>query len=202
MLNTIEVGSHWDKESKQNEKLVATPGIWVNGKTYWIKNGNEELVLDEGISIYFRKEDLHPQIKYFDIFVTNHDYQEKEVKLLMMHRFEKATKDHFSFVSPVEKVIYHISDSAMYLVNGELDGNSINHCTIQQQWNFYSNQYWDCHDKGHLKYQPMGKGTVVSIYLFPLTLKARSTVKSNSWVISAHTKTDLMNLNSCFLKTH
>ena len=62
---------------KQNKKklgdpLIFTPGIWVNGKTYWIKNKQELFLISEGISIKVQQRTKHSKVNFFDIFVRNH----------------------------------------------------------------------------------------------------------------------------------
>ena len=202
MMNTTSKDMFWDEKINRKERLIATPGIWINGKTYWLHNEREKSILEEGISIHVKQRTPHSKISYLDIYISNHERKEKQLKLLMMHQHENQLKEHFSFVSPVEKVIYHLAGQNVYLVNGSFNGEQISQCTIQSQWNFYKNTYWDCLEKGILKYQPMVKGIAVSLYSFKIDLQGRETVKSSSWIISGKNKSEILDLNACFLKTH
>jgi hypothetical protein len=183
-------------------QLVMTLGVWIDGKTYWLKNEEEKFLVQEGISIKVTKESLHSEINYFNFLIMNHEQTPQKVKLLIMHHHKHPTKEHFSFISPTDKVIYHFADQMIYLVNGRPAGNGISECTIQPQWNVLSEVFWSSRDHGTLKYMPMLKGSAISIYALTHELDGGEMQKCNSWVISGNNKEELMQLNSSILKTY
>lgn len=175
-------------------------GIWIDGKTYWIHNGTEKLIPDEAISIKINKVSIHSKIGFFDIYVTNHSESEKEIKLIVTHSFEKFHKDDLTFFSPSEKVIYHLTNRAFYLVNGQINGSLFSDYTMQPVWNIYTDQFWDCQNKGTLKYQPMSKGPSNSLFVFEMKIPGLKTHKANTWMISGNTRSELLGLNQVVLK--
>lgn len=182
--------------------IITTHGIWINGKVYWLKDTSEKFLVNEGVSVHVKQESLHSRVKYFNIYVTNHEKKEKMVKLLLKHSHKNSSREEFSFISPAEKVIFHLADKMIYLVNGKNNGNGMNQCTIQSQWNVFNESYWDNKEKGVFKYQPMVKGSAVSLSEFDIELSGRETKKVNSWVISGTNKKELMDLNNSILKTY
>ena len=108
-----------------------------------------------------------------------------------MNQLDNQRKEHVSFISPVEKVIYHISGGMIYLVNGLYNGGSFNHYTIQPKWNISSNIFWDCQKKGKLKYRPMQKGSIASIYTFDMNIAARDVQKCSSWSVLGNNKFEI-----------
>lgn len=192
----------FDNKTKWIDRLIFTPGIWVNGKMYWLKNRGERFLISEGISVKIKHRSPHSKINFFDVFVTNHGKEERQVKLLMMHHPHHIMKEPFSFVSPVEKVIYHLSNGMIYLVNGLHNGKGFHHYTIQPKWNIARNNFWDCQEKGILKYIPMLKGSAASIHTFDLNLSARGTQRCSSWSITGNSKLEINELNKRLLKTY
>jgi len=201
MTKIIENIVPFNKKKKYTDRLVFTPGIWINGKTYWLKNRRESFLISEGISVSIKHKSTHSKINFFDIFVSNHWKEERQVKLLMMYHHNHM-KEHFSFVSPVERLIYHMADGMIYLVNGLHNGKSFNHYTIQPRWNITKNIIWECQEKGILNYMPMLKGSAASIYTFDLNLHSRGTQTCSSWSIIGNNKIELNELNNRLLKTY
>ncbi|WP_428909117.1 hypothetical protein [Niallia sp. Krafla_26] len=202
MTKIIENIIPFKRKQKLFDQLIFTPGIWINGKTYWIKNKNEIFLISEGISVKVLQKSKHSKVNYFDIFVTNHSKQDKQVKLLMMYHHYNQRKEQVSFISPVENVIYHISGGMVYLVNGMYNGNGFNHYTIQPKWNISSNIFWECPKKGKLNYLPMLKGSIASIYTFDMNISARDVQKCSSWSILGNNKYEISELNNRLLKTY
>ena len=190
----------FNKKRNDIDRLVFTLGIWINGRTYWLENKNERFLISEGISVNFNQKTIHSKIKYFDVFVTNHGKKDRQVKLLIMNHHHR--KEHFSYISPVDKVIYHISSGEIHLVNGLHNGKGFNHYTIQPQWNIKSKYLWDSQEKGILKYMPMLKGAAASIHTFDLSIQARGTQKCSSWSIIGNDKKEIKDLNHHILKTY
>lgn len=184
------------------DRLISTPGIWINGKTLWLKDSCEKFLLEEGISVHIKQEPIHSKVYYYDIFVTNHEKREKSLKLLMMNHHNNQLQEHLSFISPAEKVIYHMANQMIYLVNGRHNGKGISNCTVQPHWSIFNDTYWDNTEKGILKYQPMVKGSSVSMYTFDVGLSGRETKKSSSWVIAGKSKTELIDLNNSIIKSY
>jgi hypothetical protein len=187
---------------KRNDvgRLVFTAGIWINGRTYWLGNKSERFLISEGISVNMNQKMIHSRIKYFDIFVTNHGKKDVQVKLLLMNHH--YTKEHFSFISPADKVIYHISNGEIHLVNGLYNGKGFNHYTIQPKWQIEGSHLWDCQEKGILKYFPMLKGAAASVHAFDLCIEARGSQKCSSWSIMGNNQKEINELNHHLLKTY
>lgn len=190
------------RKKKAINHLIFTPGIWINGEIYWLKNKNERFFISEGISVKIHQRSTISKVNFFDIFVTNHHKNERQVKLLMMYHHPYQKKEHFSFISPVEKVIYYFSGGFMHLINGSYNGNGFNHYTVQPEWNITNNIFWDCHEKGTLKYQPMLRGSATSIYTFDLKIGGREVHKCSSWSILGTNNNEIQEINKRLTKTH
>lgn len=197
---SIEKEVESDSFTYTGTSLVTTPGIWVDGKTYWVKNGFEKLITEAGISIHMKEEPIHSKIKFYEAYITNHNNQYMELKLLFKHHLQYATKEHFTFVAPTENVIFHVADPTIYLVNGQSNGYMMNQMTVQPFWNIHTNLIWSCEEKGSLKYQPMSKGVAVSVMAVDMKIPPKQTGKGHSWVIKGNSKKDLIQLNDAILK--
>ncbi|WP_338470253.1 hypothetical protein R4Z10_15810 [Niallia sp. XMNu-256] len=202
MTKIIENIVPFQQKRKFIHHLNFTPGIWINGKTHWLKKTNEMFLISDGISVKMNQRSTISKVNYFDMIVTNHGKKERHVKLLMMYHHPNQKKEHISFISPVDKVIYHVSGGLIYLVNGMHNGNGFNHYTIQSRSNISSNSFWDCQEKGILNYRPMYKGSAASIKVFDLKIGARDIQKCSTWSISGNNKIEITELNNRLLKTY
>ncbi|WP_400242389.1 hypothetical protein AB3U99_15645 [Niallia sp. JL1B1071] len=201
----IEANLQKDYQSAQRKllmkKITTTPGIWIDGKTYWIQNGYEKLIPEHSISVHVKQIHKHSKIQYNEIFVRNHSQQERKLKILVLNYFPKAYQEHLCFVSPTDNVIYHSVDDQLYLVNGEYNTNSIEQRTVQPIWNVHTEHIWSNNLKGILKYQPMAKGSSVSIFSLSMDVKPQSTGISRAWSITSTEKKDILELNHILMKT-
>ncbi|WP_041580624.1 hypothetical protein [Bacillus sp. 1NLA3E] len=180
--------------------LKSKIGLWIDGNIFWIQNGTEKLIPKKAISIKINQKGIHSKIKFLDIFVTNHNEIKKDLKLIVMHHFDKYSKNDFTFISPTEKVIFHLANRNLYLVNGQINGTLIDDYTVQPSWNIYTEKFWDSQRKGTLKYQPMSQGPSTSIFTLNMEIPAFKTLQANTWKISGIAKGDLLRLNHLVLK--
>jgi hypothetical protein len=177
------------------------PGIWMDGNIYWISNGYEKLISSKSVSITIKEETIHSKVRLFQVYVRNHSEVEKKMKLVFMSRHHEVASEHLSFVSPLDKVIFHLSGEKMYLVNGCTEEGTMQQ-TVQPLWDIPTEQIWADQTKGILKYQPMGKGAAASIFAMELTVPAQSSKKGSAWVIQGAEKNLLLHLNDTILKKH
>ena len=75
-----------DKQQALINGLLVIPGIWVSGKTYWMKQGKKELSLEEGISLHLKQEYGQNHTQLFSFELSNHYDQPESVKVLFQHR--------------------------------------------------------------------------------------------------------------------
>ncbi|MBP3039594.1 hypothetical protein J9303_08850 [Bacillaceae bacterium Marseille-Q3522] len=195
---------HYVKQDEQHKtpeksKLNGAICLWIDGKTYWMQSGKEKLIVEEHLSITIKEAFIHSKIRFYYIYVTNHSPIAKRIKLIMMHQYEKASRDHFAFVSPTEKVIFHLADQSVYLVNGCGQKEMMTQCTVQSIWNIQGNLFWKSLYKGTLQYQPMAKGTAASLYSLNFLINGKETGKGCSWVISGSEKKELIQLNKAVI---
>ncbi|AYA77028.1 hypothetical protein DOE78_17170 [Bacillus sp. Y1] len=183
------------------KQFSTIPGIWIGGNMHWISNGHEKLISSESISIHVKEESIHSKVRLFQVYVRNHNEVEKNMKLVFMSRHHEVATEHLSFVSPLEKVIFHHSGEKMFLVNGRSEEGTIQQ-TVQPLWNIPTEQIWADQTKGILKYQPMGKGAAASIFTLDLTIPAQTFKKGTAWVIQGTEKNLLLHLNDTILKKH
>ncbi|AIE60736.1 hypothetical protein [Bacillus methanolicus] len=183
-------------------KLKMTPGLWIEGKTYWAQHDFGAFISEKEVSFEIKRTNLQSEICLYDIMVTNHSMEVKEVKLLMMYSDESKSNDQLAFVSPSEKVIFHHVDKKLYLINGKTNGNGMETTTVQPIWTVPAENIWSCEKKGILRYQPLAKGAVASIFSLNLILQGHETKQGSSWVIYGVDRKKLINLNNALLKTH
>jgi hypothetical protein len=181
-------------------QLHYTPGIWVNGKYYWLQNSMEKIMYEEGITFSVRPEQIHSNIRLNHIHVTNHTNQTKQVKILSMHHYSLISQEHFTFVSPKDQVIFHLANKEVFLVNGQFNGRGLHEYTIQPYWNVFTDKIWDCQKKGNLKYQPMAKGPAASITSLRAEMEPHQTINLNTWIIKGNSKRDVSKLDQALLK--
>jgi hypothetical protein len=197
---SYQINKNTDDFSLPQPYLKSKIGVWIDGKTYWIQNGAEKIIPERLVSIRIQKRSLHSKITLLDVFVTNHNQIEKEVKLIVTHSHEKFAKDDFTFISPTEKAIYHIGNRALYMVSGQTNGSLMAEYTVQPVWNIYTDRFWDSRKKGTLKFQPMFHGPSNSVFALKMKIQAASTQKANTWVVTGNSKSELLRLNQVVLK--
>ena len=189
-----------DGMDNSRKSLIFTPGLWVNGKVYWLGSASEKLLPRDEISIKIRQPNIHSKVEFFDIFVTNHSKHSREAKLILIQQYAETANDHFSFVSPNEDVIFHFADERIYLVNGMNNAGRMKQCTVQPIWNLSTDRLWNCQETGVLSYQPMAKGAAASLFTLDLIMGPRETQKSSCWTIEGTEKNIVINLNQMLLK--
>jgi GH15 family glucan-1,4-alpha-glucosidase len=175
--------------------LAVTPGLWMDGKMYWLKDSHEKIIPEEGISVLVKEGSIHSKTKLHDVFIKNHGDHARNVKLLFMHHYPDVTKELLAFVSPAEKIIFHIKNNQIYLVNGQCQGCSMEQMTVQPLWNVNTALIWQSLEKGVLKYQPMAKGIMVSIFSLDAQVKVNETCKASTWTVFGQNKNELLKLN-------
>ena len=198
-LNWIQSDVYEEMEKAPIGKLRMIPGLWIDGKTYWMENVSKEMFPDENISVQIKTEKIHSKISYFRCYITNHADEPRTIKLLLQHRHELSSREHLSFISPAENVIFHMADSKLFLVNGQLNGKKMEECTIQPYWNIFSDQIWNCKKKGTLKYHPMAKGNAISIFALNAVFNGRGTAEGESWIINGNSKSETLQYNSLLI---
>lgn len=184
-----------DKDGKTTEHLIVTPGIWIDGKTYWLRDSHEKLIPEEEISIRVKDSSIHSKSKIHDMFIKNHGNKLRNVKILFMHQNPCMTKELLTFVSPAEKAIFHIKNHFIYLVNGQCQGKPMDQMTVQPFWNFHTERIWQSPAKGILRYHPMAKGMMVSIFSLEASVPINEICKASTWTVFSHNKNELEQLN-------
>jgi hypothetical protein len=181
-------------------QLQLVIGIWIKGQTYWLHNQSEKIITNEKLTVKIKQENIFSKIRNSHILITNHDKIEKNVKLVLMHRYIHASKDHLAFISPTDQVIFHLANKKVFLVNGHCEGQAIQQATIQPFWSINTGYMWHCENKGTLKYQPMAKGIAVSMFTFNLSISSHETKMASTWTIQGEAKSELLNVNDALLK--
>jgi hypothetical protein len=181
-------------------QLQLVIGIWINGQTYWLHNQSEKIITNEKLTVKIKQENIFSKIRNSHILMTNHDQLEKNVKIVLMHRYTLASKDHLAFISPTDQVIFHLANKKVFLINGKCEGQAIQQATIQPFWSINTGYMWSCENKGTLKYQPMAKGIAVSMFTFNLSIPSHETRMASTWTIQGEAKSELLNVNEALLK--
>lgn len=202
MINETDIKNnfHFIPRYSQIEQLEYIPGLWINGKTYWLQDSAEKVIYDESVIMNVKQEEIHSKIHLFHHFLSNHSSEKKIIKVLGMHHYSNMLKDQFTFSAPSENVIFHHIAPHLYLVNGQCDGVGIKEYTIQPFWNLFTDQMWSSQEKGCLKFQPLAKGHCASVMAMCLTLNPHETVKLSTWNIKGNTKNEILSLNHALLK--
>lgn len=198
--NSLRATDHECLYKTVNRKLRMIPGLWIDGVTYWLDNGLEKTLHEIGLSIHVKELPIHSKVRFYKIYVTNHYPLARKIKVLLQYKHDTHSREHVSFVSPVDNIVYHLADQTVYLANGFMEKEKIKECTIQNYWNIHTDNMWACAKSGKLKYVPMLKGNAVSLYTKELQFSGRQTYEGESWIISGESKKDLLNLNSVLLK--
>lgn len=181
--------------------LHVIPGIWVNGKTYWMKQGKDKILLEEGISLNLKQEYSLDNTQIFSFELTNHRDHPESVKVLLQHRSQYWDNDHVSFISPLENAVFHLADNQLHLVNGYIGKGEVRKtCTVQPLWNIYKNRYWDCLESGKIQYRPIAKGNVVSLLIYDYHFMGKGAFEGETWILNGNNEAELINLNSVLLK--
>jgi hypothetical protein len=181
-------------------QLQLVIGVWINGHTYWLHNQTEKIITNEKLTVKLKQENIFSKIRNSHICITNHDESEKNVMIVMMHRYLHASKDHLAFISPTEHIIFHLANKKIFLVNGQYEGQAIQQATIQPFWSMNTDYMWSCESKGTLKYQPMAKGIAVSMFTLNLSIPSHETKIAYTWTIQGEAKSELLNVNEALLK--
>ncbi|WP_307404066.1 hypothetical protein [Neobacillus ginsengisoli] len=185
---------------KSLDRLEFIPGIWVNGKSYWLQHNTEKVINVEALVLKVKQDHIHSKIHFFNLYVSNHSNQTKEMKILAQHHYTNVSQEHFTFISPADNRIFHLANNNVFLVNGQCDGVGIQECTIQPFWRIYIDQIWSSLRNGSLIYQPMAKGPASSIFTMKISVGPRETKKSSIWSISALNKDEVISLDQALLK--
>lgn len=195
-----------EKNASDLESVMDTiqfiPGIWVNGKYFWLQNTMEKVIYDESLMLKVKQEQIPSQISLSSVFVSNHSDQTKPINLLAMHHFLNVGHDHLTFVSPVENHIFHHANEMVYLVNGYCNKSCIKEYSVVPLWNAYTDRIWSSIQKGNLKYQPMAKGPAASIFTMKMCIEPHQTLKMDTWTISGSNKSELLSLEKALIKKH
>ncbi|GHH96998.1 hypothetical protein [Neobacillus kokaensis] len=204
MINMTELQQikQFSKRLASIGKLQYIPGIWVNGKYFWLQNRMEKVIYEEGLIIKVEQKHLHSKIHFFNIFVSNHSHQSKDIKILAMHHFQNAHQDHLTFVSPTDQRIFHHAGQNVFLVNLMHNESETKEYTTMPLWNVYTNQIWSSLQNGTLKYQPMAKGPAASILAEKITVSPQKTEKISTWTIAGKNKNEVIAMEQALLKIH
>ena len=116
------------------ETLQFIPGLWVNGKYFWLHDCTEKVFNQEELIIKVKQEQPHSKIRFSSVYVSNHNKETKEVSVLAMHYYPNVIQDNLAFVSPMDNRIFHLAHKNIYLVNGEYNGVGMKEYTTMPQW--------------------------------------------------------------------
>lgn len=196
---STQIQKQTKKHRVSQSHLKTKIGLWINGKTYWIQDGSERLLMGESVSIKIQQTYIHSNVRLSNIYVTNQSEQPKELKLFIMHYHENSLVDHFTFISPTERVIFHLADRSVYLVTGQMNGVFMNEYSVQPFWNVKTDEFWNSENKGTLRYQPMYRGPACSIFSLKTIVPGFTTSKGNTWIITGDRKSNLIRLNQAVI---
>ncbi|MEH7086162.1 hypothetical protein V7139_26045 [Neobacillus drentensis] len=182
------------------ETLLFIPGLWVNGKYFWLQDCKEKVLHNEEIIIKVKQEQPHSKIRYSSVHISNHSKETKEIKVLSMHYYPLVIQDNLVFVSPTDKRIFHHANNNIYLVNGEHNGVGMKEYTAMPQWKVFTDQIWSSLQKGSLNYLPMAKTPASSIFSIKMSLGPHEIGKMNTWTITGSDKNELLTMEQALLK--
>ncbi|WP_378574910.1 hypothetical protein [Neobacillus cucumis] len=182
--------------------LQFVPGIWVNGKYLWLQNTMEKVIYDKLLAIKVKQEQIQSKISLSSVYVSNHSQKSIQVQFLAMHHFSNIGQKHLTFVSPIEKHLFHHTDHTVYLVNGYCDKADMKEYTAIPLRYAYTDRIWSSIEKGNLKYQPMSKGPAASIFTMSMIIEPHETCKMDTWSINGASKAEVLTLEKALLKKH
>jgi hypothetical protein len=202
MVNVTESreNSQFANRDVSPNALHFTPGLWVNGRYYWLANSLEKIFPQEELLIQVKQEQVHSKIRLSSIYISNHSIVKKEVKLLVMHHHTKISNEQLTFVSPADNKIFHIADQHVFLVNGKSSVSPIRECTVMPQWNVFTDRIWNSLNHGTLKFQPMLKGIASSLFTVKLSIEPHETKMAHTWTIGGTNKQEVLLLEQGLLK--
>ncbi|RDU35379.1 hypothetical protein DRW41_18150 [Neobacillus piezotolerans] len=182
------------------EKLAIATGLWINGNVYGRFEARETLLYGEKLTLKVTEENPHSKISFLNYFICNHAKEEKRLKLLAMHLPKAFSMDHFSFVSPADQTIFHLTGDNMFLVGGENREDGKWEATVIPSWHISSESIWGDIGKGALKYSPLAKGNPASILSTEIVVPPGKTARLGTWIISGESKNELVSLKNVLLK--
>ncbi|MFL6559580.1 MAG: hypothetical protein ACJ8MO_26135 [Bacillus sp. (in: firmicutes)] len=182
-----------------SETLQFIPGLWVNGKYYWLHDCTEKVFNEEEIVIKVKQEQYHSKICFSTVYISNHSMEAKEVKILALHYYPNVTQDSLAFVSPTDNRIFHLVNKDIFLINAEYDGAGLKEYTSMPQWNVYTDKIWSSLQKGNLNYIPMAKGPAASIFAIKMAIAPHGISKMNTWTITGSNKNELISMEQALL---
>lgn len=185
------------KDAKEKSLIEGKVGLWIDGKVYWFNELCEKLIPEKRLSIHIKKAVHHSKIKLLEVFVKNHSTVKRNCKLLFMNYIPH---EHFCFISPADDVIFHFVKDHVYLVNGYCNGKRMCGATVQPFWNVHTDVIWSSLSQGVLKYQPMTKGMVVSIFSLEMSILENKSALGYSWTIQGKERDETISLNEMFMK--
>lgn len=204
MINSVDLEKYkqLSKSEPFRPQLHLIPGIWVNGKYFWLHSTTEKVIYEEELIIRMTKKQIHSKIAFHHIFVSNHSHQPKEIKIMAMHHFQSVNQDCLTFVSPIDQRIFHHAGHDVYLVNLFYDDSKLPEYTTILLRNVFSDQIWSSLKTGSLHYLPLAKGPSASIHAVKMTIQPQKVEKVSTWTISGKNKNEVIALEQALLKIH
>ncbi len=201
-MTELQKNKRFSKHQSHAAPLQCVPGIWVNGKYYWLPNRTEKVLYEEGLIIKMIKNQIHSKIDFYRIFVSNHSQQAINIKILALHYFQNVNQDCLTFVSPTDRKIFHHADEQVSLVNVTNSKSELMEYdyTTVPLWNVYTDQIWSSLKRGSLKYLPLVKGPAASILAAPMTVNPQKTERINTWTITGKKRNEVIAMEQALLK--
>lgn len=182
------------------DQLQFVPGIWIEGRYYWLQSCMEKVIYEEEIVLCVKQVQIHSKIRLSNIYVSNHSDKTKEIKIMVMHHYPNPTHEQLTFISPSESRIFHLANKNVYMVNAQYQGQGLKDYTTISQWKMFTDQIWSSLRKGTLCYQPLAKGLAASIFTISMTIKPHETSKMTAWSISGRSKKEVISLEEALFK--
>lgn len=99
----LRIGNDNEENFEYSRKpMIFSPGIWLNGKVYWLGNVTEKLLPQEDLSIKIKQADVHSRVEFFNLYVTNHSKVSKEAKLILMQRMLIVLMNNSALYHPMK----------------------------------------------------------------------------------------------------